>query len=91
MTLDEYRSAMFYVLDANLSFDWMTLPKEKELVRGAIIGTAEIIDCVSESRSPWFMGNYGFVLKDVVALAEPIPCRGALGFWDAPEDIACQL
>ena len=91
MTLDEYQSAMSYVLDVNPSFDWMTLPKETELARGAIIGTVEIIDCVSESRSPWFMGDYGFVLRNAFLLREAIECRGALGFWDVPEDIAWRM
>lgn len=47
---------------------------------GGIVGVADIIDCVSASASPWFVGPYGFELAN----ARPvpfIPCRGALGFF----------
>lgn len=54
---------------------------------GAILGTVEIVGCVSQSDSPWFVGDYGFVLRNAVAFSEPIPCRGALGFWEVPEDL----
>lgn len=60
------------------------LPQPSDLAYGAIIGTVEIVDCVSRSDSPWFFGDYGFVLRNPIALAEPIPCRGFLNFWDVP-------
>lgn len=50
------------------------------LERGGIIGIAEIVDCVSESASPWFTGPSGFV----IANARPIPffpLRGRLNFF----------
>lgn len=58
-----------------------------DLPRGAIVGTVEIAGCVSDSGSHWFFGDYGFVLRDPIALPEPIECKGALGFWDVPEEI----
>ncbi|MDR3495342.1 MAG: ASCH domain-containing protein [Ancalomicrobiaceae bacterium] len=58
--------------------------------RGGIIGSVEIIDCVTESPSPWFFGRFGFVLKDPKPLPF-IPCKGALGFWRVPDDILAQL
>jgi hypothetical protein len=51
-----------------------------EIVRGAIIGSVEIVDVVRESDSPWFFGPRGLVLRDPVP-CEPIPCSGALGFF----------
>lgn len=51
------------------------------LTLGAIIGEVTITDCVIESESPWFVGNYGFVLADPVLYEQPIPCRGRLGFF----------
>jgi hypothetical protein len=51
---------------------------------GHIVGTVDIIDCVSESKSPWFFGKYGFVLANPRAFPEPIPCKGALGFFEVP-------
>lgn len=47
---------------------------------GGIVGMVEITDCVSTSQSSWFYGQYGFVLRNPVAL-DFIPCKGALGFF----------
>ncbi len=49
---------------------------------GAIIGEVDIIDCVTESKSPWFVGKYGFVLANPVLYDKPIPYRGQLGFFE---------
>ena len=51
------------------------------LYHGGIIGEVTITDCVTESKSPWFVGKYGFVLSDPVLYDKPIPCRGYLGFF----------
>lgn len=48
--------------------------------RGGIIGTAEIIDCVDTSDSPWFFGPYGLVLDNVKSVPF-IPVKGALGLF----------
>ena len=48
---------------------------------GAILGEVTLVECVTESESLWFLGHYGFVLKDPEAYAEPIPCRGRLKFF----------
>jgi hypothetical protein len=53
---------------------------------GGIVGIATIIDCVDHSRSPWFNGPFGFVLVKVQPLPW-FPLRGALGFFDVPDDI----
>ena len=52
------------------------------LTFGAIIGEVDIIDCVLSSDSPWYAGQFGFVLSNPVAYAEPIPCKGKLGFFE---------
>lgn len=52
--------------------------------RGHIVGSVEIVDCVSFSPSPWFFGDYGFVLRNPVPFRRPIKFRGALGFFDVP-------
>lgn len=54
---------------------------------GAIIGVAEIVDCVESSESPWFMGDFGFVIRNAVAFPAPIACKGALLFWEVPESL----
>lgn len=56
----------------------------RALERGGIVGRARILDCVTESASPWFFGPYGFVLGDV----EPLPfrpCKGSLGLFEVAE------
>ena len=54
---------------------------------GAILGFVTIVDCVTESKSKWFEGPYGYVLKDPVAFNKPIPCKGQLKFFDPPSDV----
>lgn len=47
---------------------------------GGIVGEAEITGCVTESPSPWFVGEYGFVLQN--AKRTPfLKSKGALGFY----------
>ena len=36
-------------------------------------------------------GRYGWVLKDVRALREPIPARGMLGLWEVSEDTQARI
>ena len=38
------------------------------------------VGCVDESNSPWFCGEYGFVLRRSKPL-EFEPCKGMLGFF----------
>jgi len=54
----------------------------EKLVYGAIIGEVDITSCVTESKSPWFVGKYGFVLANPKLYDEPIPYRGQLGFFE---------
>lgn len=59
-------------------WDW----EQSRLTLGAIIGEVDIVDCVTESGSPWFDGPYGFVLANPVAYDKPIPCKGKLGLFE---------
>jgi hypothetical protein len=54
---------------------------------GCIVGSVEIIDCVTEHPSTFFQGKYGFVLRNPLPLQKPIPFKGALGFFDVPDGI----
>lgn len=44
-------------------------------------------------NSPWFVGGdaYGWVLADVIALPEPVSCKGAQGLWPLPADVEAQV
>ena len=52
-----------------------------DLIHGAIIGSVELVDCVTESPSEWFQGPYGFVLKNP-RNEEIVFIKGRLGFFD---------
>lgn len=72
-------------------FDWLKSDYKIKLdvdavPYGAILGFVEIIDVVTKKAlttktKKWFMGDYGFVLANVVVLKHPVPIKGALGFW----------
>lgn len=78
MTRDEYEETSW-----TADYNGVELPPYEQLERGGIVGVAEIVDCVNRSESPWFFGEYGFVLRN----AKPLPfheCKGALGFFRLP-------
>ncbi len=54
---------------------------------GCIVGSVEIVDCVTKHPSAFFVGKFGFVLRDPVTFIKPIPFKGALGFFDVPDGI----
>lgn len=54
---------------------------------GCIVGSVEIIDCVQAHPSAFFVGKFGFVLKNPVPLSTPVPLKGALGFFDVPDGL----
>jgi hypothetical protein len=56
------------------------IPLDDDLQRGGIVGQANVIDVVRNSKSLWFEGPFGFVLDQ----ARPLPfrpCAGQLGFF----------
>jgi hypothetical protein len=54
---------------------------------GCIVGKVEIVDCISKSSSPWFFGDYGFVLRNPIAFPVSIPFTGKLGFFEVPDQL----
>lgn len=59
----------------------------KVLRLGCIIGKVTMTDCVVSHPSPWFAGPYGFVFKDPIEFKKPIPFKGALKFFDVPDEL----
>ena len=49
---------------------------------GHIVGTVEIVGCVTDHPSAFFVGKFGFVLRNPIPLTKPIPYKGALGFFE---------
>lgn len=71
----------------------MRLRVPAELPVGGVIGVCTLVDVIEEDKGrrfgPWFCGPYGWVLRDPVALREPVGLAGKLKLWKAsPEVIA---
>ncbi len=81
LTRDEYYDAVDFMVDRGVSRLPYDLPFIKQFERGGIIGSVEIIDCVTQSDSPWFTGPNGFVLRDPQPLPF-VPTKGRLGFFE---------
>lgn len=62
----------------------LALPEPWEFELGGIVGIAEITDCVMKHDSPWFFGQYGFVLENARQI-QFVPLRGKLRFFDVNE------
>lgn len=87
MTRAEYDAAMAFAMNIMPRFDWervgeLGLDFDK-VPRGGIIGQVDIVDCVMDSASPWFVGDFGFVLRSAKELPFR-PLKGALGFFGVP-------
>jgi hypothetical protein len=64
----------------------MLIPDLALMPRGGFVGSVEVSDCVTESKSPWFVGPFGFVLKNVKKLPfKKYP--GKLGLFKVPRKI----
>ena len=50
--------------------------------QGAIIGEIDIEYVTSHHDSLWFVGPFGYVLKNPVLYEVQIPCKGKLGFFE---------
>jgi hypothetical protein len=64
-------------VEAGITFDTID--------RGGFIGTVEIVGCARGSHpSRWFVGEYGFELRDPRPLPFFVPYKGQLGFFEVP-------
>lgn len=66
-------------------------PPEDVHPKGAIVGAAWIDRVVRAGaadgavQDEWFFGPVGIVLRDAVALPEPVRCTGTQGWWWVPD------
>ena len=68
-------------------------PRFEDLERGGIVGVATLVACVppAQRTSPWHIpGQFGFQLAEAKPLPF-IPCKGALQFFDVPDDVVATL
>jgi hypothetical protein len=82
LTRREYCEAAAFAAERGVA-----VPAMEELERGGIVGVVDLSDVVSASRSVWFVGPYGFVMKNPRTLPF-VPCRGTLGFFRAESDFS---
>jgi hypothetical protein len=54
---------------------------DDELPRSHVVAIGMLVDCVEKSDSPWFQGEYGWVLSGVIPI-RPVPMTGGLSLWD---------
>ena len=73
--------------------------------RGAITGVATLVeivrftptswsDLIQQHRNPleWYQdGLWAWRFTKAIRLAEPVRCRGALGFWSLPRDVTVRV
>lgn len=69
------------------------VPVAEQIVSSAIVAVAtfEGVELKAPIGDRWWAGPVGWRLADVVALAEPVPCRGARGLWELPEDVLVKV
>lgn len=80
----EDKSCYHWLHGKSLDHELPKMELKLPLIRGAIIGEVDVIDCITQSDSPWFfIGGYGYVLENPVAYRIPFPYPGKLGFFDA--------
>lgn len=94
------------LIHAGLSRDYLDEGDEArypEMVFGAIVAQVTMVACLAVSAKRWpdrwealhthehANGPYCHIYEDIRRLPEPIPCRGAQGFWTVPSDIAAKV
>lgn len=80
-TKAEYADAIDFMVARGIDRLDADLPALDQFERGGIIGSVEIVDCITDSASPWFVGEFGFVLRNPKPLPF-VPLKGQLGFFN---------
>ena len=84
------------VLRAEVTLAHRLTPSAEHMRLGRIVAVAEITGCHEDGEcerewgfcSPWAQRfQWHWQLSGVRPLAEPVPCKGALGLWRVPDDI----
>lgn len=73
------------------NFPHLKMPTPAKFALGAIVGMVDMVGCVvpgsADYHSPWYAGDYGFLMRNAKKLPEPVPFKGALGFFDVPDEL----
>lgn len=61
---------------------------DRPLPRGEVLGHVRFVESTYVRTSRWHASTQiGWYVADPVALAKPIPCRGAQGLWRLPAEL----
>ncbi|PKO49043.1 MAG: hypothetical protein CVU31_02680 [Betaproteobacteria bacterium HGW-Betaproteobacteria-4] len=82
-TKQDYQDAIDFI-NCRLDHPIIEVPPIDQFDRGGIVGMVDIVGCTDTSDSPWFVGDYGFVLRNPKPLPFT-PYKGRLGFFNVPE------
>lgn len=80
-TRRDYEEALDFLAARSLDRLLDVLPAIDKFDRGGIVGSVEIFGCTDDSQSPWFVGDYGFMLRNPKPLPF-VPFKGRLGFFN---------
>jgi len=65
----------------------LLVPAADEVPYGGIVAVADLVDVVTTSASPWFIGPFGWIVRNVRAV--PLrPCRGRPRWFQVPARLA---
>lgn len=72
-----------------------TVEQLRQTPRGAIIGSMKIVACVRPEDVPrgqrrWASGPWCYVISETKVFREPIPWKGALGFFKVPDKVVAR-
>ncbi len=56
-----------------------------------VSGDAAALAAWTGWHSRWFTNGHGHVYADPRPLKTPVPCKGALGYWRLPDDVAAAV
>jgi ASCH domain len=79
MTRGDYEACVLFIAQMNTTWR-LPAPDVLRQQCSGIVGEVDIVGCVQESFSPWFTGDFGFVLCHPKPLPFR-PCKGALKFF----------
>lgn len=83
-TKQDYQDAFDFLDSIDLTHLIIDIPGREQIEKGGVIGSVDIIGCTDTSDSPWFVGDYGFILRNQQPLPFT-PYKGRLGFFNVPE------
>lgn len=81
-----WAEAVEFMLKAGVIKDHSEVPPIDQLEMGGVIGSVELVDSVTASDSPWYMGMHAFVLRDPQPMPF-VPFMGKLQFFEVPDEL----